>query len=212
MIEYLPWWLGGIALATLTVGFWYILQRPLGVSGAWARVVMWRHDKAIERAEAPFRANPEMLKDALMAATVEAFGEQAVQEALARRHQTASPKVPVAGSGAMPHRTPWTAHLVFLVMMAAGGLLTSAATGQYEPRIDLGELHRSLFGGGMSYWLTLIVGGALVGFGTQWANGCTSGHALSGASRLAPASLIATATFFASAVAVSFLLHVAGGM
>lgn len=40
-------------------------------------------------------------------------------------------------------------------------------------------------------------GGVLVGFGTRYAGGCTSGHTISGISNLNPASMVASAAFFA---------------
>ncbi len=42
----------------------------------------------------------------------------------------------------------------------------------------------------------LIIGGLLVGFGTRYAGGCTSGHAISGLSNLQLPSLIAVIGFF----------------
>lgn len=48
-----------------------------------------------------------------------------------------------------------------------------------------------------SGWLTLFIGGLLVGFGTRYANGCTSGHAIFGLSILSGSSLLATISFFA---------------
>lgn len=45
-------------------------------------------------------------------------------------------------------------------------------------------------------FILMIIGGFLVGFGTRWANGCTSGHAISGISDLQPLSIIATIGFF----------------
>jgi len=45
--------------------------------------------------------------------------------------------------------------------------------------------------------IILIVGGFLVGFGTRYAGGCTSGHAISGLSNLQVPSLIAVIGFFA---------------
>jgi len=42
----------------------------------------------------------------------------------------------------------------------------------------------------------LVLGGFLVGFGTRWAGGCTSGHAITGLSNLQLASLIAVIGFF----------------
>lgn len=44
--------------------------------------------------------------------------------------------------------------------------------------------------------LLLVVGGLLVGFGTRYAGGCTSGHAITGLSSLQKPSLIAVIGFF----------------
>ena len=51
----------------------------------------------------------------------------------------------------------------------------------------------------------LLGAGVLVGYGAKLAGGCTSGNGLSGTSMLSPAALAATATFFATGIAVSFL-------
>jgi uncharacterized membrane protein YedE/YeeE len=51
-------------------------------------------------------------------------------------------------------------------------------------------------------WPVIIAGGLLVGFGTRMASGCTSGHGVCGIARLSPRSIVATAVFMATAVAV----------
>jgi uncharacterized protein len=53
----------------------------------------------------------------------------------------------------------------------------------------------------------LVVSGFLIGYGAKLAGGCTSGNGLSGNAVLSPASLVATATFFGTAIAVSFLIE-----
>ena len=210
MMEYLSWWAGALALSAIVIGFWLSIGRPLGVSGSWARIVMWREDRKIEEAEAPFRANPQMLQDVLIRATVEHFGEEAVFAALSRNGEKpiAAPSAAAAG---LRSRATWTMHAVFLIMLIWGGLLASLFSGGFQPQFALGELHSQLFGSGMGYIITLFVGGAMVGFGTQLGGGCTSGHGLSGCSRLVPASLLATAAFFGTAVVVSLLIHLFGG-
>ena len=45
--------------------------------------------------------------------------------------------------------------------------------------------------------ILIVGGGLLVGFGTAYAGGCTSGHAISGLAALDPASLVAVVAFFA---------------
>lgn len=60
-------------------------------------------------------------------------------------------------------------------------------------------------------WPALVVGGLLVGFGTQLGNGCTSGHGVCGIARLSPRSMVATGVFVASAVVTVYVTrHVAG--
>jgi len=51
----------------------------------------------------------------------------------------------------------------------------------------------------------LLVAGVLIGYGSKLAGGCTSGNGLSGTAMLSRASLAATATFFATGIAVSFI-------
>ncbi len=55
-------------------------------------------------------------------------------------------------------------------------------------------------------WLLLGGGGFLVGFGTAYAGGCTSGHGLSGIGDLQLPSLIALLAFFAGGIIGTFLL------
>lgn len=53
--------------------------------------------------------------------------------------------------------------------------------------------------------LILVIGGILVGFGTRYAGGCTSGHAITGLSSLQLPSLIAVIGFFIGGL---FMTHV----
>jgi uncharacterized protein len=52
-------------------------------------------------------------------------------------------------------------------------------------------------------FLLMIFGGFLVGFGTRWAGGCTSGHGIMGLSALQWPSLVATACFFMGGIIFS---------
>ena len=51
----------------------------------------------------------------------------------------------------------------------------------------------------------LALAGLLVGLGTRYAGGCTSGHGVCGVSRLSPRSLVATAVFMAAGFATVFV-------
>jgi uncharacterized membrane protein YedE/YeeE len=57
----------------------------------------------------------------------------------------------------------------------------------------------------------LLVAGLLVGAGTRYGSGCTSGHGVCGLSRLSPRSLAATAAFMLAGFATVFVVrHVFG--
>jgi hypothetical protein len=61
----------------------------------------------------------------------------------------------------------------------------------------------------LTHWpavVALVGGGWLIGFGTAWAGGCTSGHAITGIADLQLASMIATAAFMAGGFASTYLL------
>lgn len=75
---------------------------------------------------------------------------------------------------------------VFLLGMVLGATVCfQLGYGGFSPRSTL------------SPWI-LIVGGALVGFGTSLGNGCTSGHGVCGLGRRSWRSLVATLTFMAT--------------
>lgn len=59
---------------------------------------------------------------------------------------------------------------------------------------------------------TLVLAGLLVGVGTRYGAGCTSGHGVCGLSRLSPRSLVATLSFMAAGfVTVYVVRHLIGG-
>lgn len=51
----------------------------------------------------------------------------------------------------------------------------------------------------------LVLGGFLVGFGSVWGSGCTSGHGVCGISRLSVRSFVATITFMVAGFATVFV-------
>ena len=74
--------------------------------------------------------------------------------------------------------------LAFLLGMAVAPFIAASLfpTAIAVPRIDAG-------------YLTIAGAGLLVGFGTRFGSGCTSGHGVCGLSRLSPRSLVSTLTF-----------------
>ena len=55
-------------------------------------------------------------------------------------------------------------------------------------------------------FVVMVLGGFLVGFGARWANGCTSGHAISGLAELQWPSLLAVVGFFVGGLVATHLV------
>jgi uncharacterized membrane protein YedE/YeeE len=102
----------------------------------------------------------------------------------------------ILGGLLSPRRGDVAWRLSFLVGMALAPLVASslfpAAIGL--PRIDAG-------------YLTIAGAGLLVGFGTRYGSGCTSGHGVCGLSRLSPRSLVSTLTFMGAGFLMVYLLR-----
>jgi len=55
--------------------------------------------------------------------------------------------------------------------------------------------------------LAALAGGILLGFGSRWADGCTSGHGISGAMQLAVSSWISACCFFSGGILAAWFLY-----
>ncbi|MFI2411520.1 YeeE/YedE thiosulfate transporter family protein [Streptomyces sp. NPDC018947] len=211
MSDYWPWWAGAAGLALITVNYALATDRSFGVSSAWDRVLHWRRERRLERMDEEF-TDERALADALAAATAEHFGT--APAAPTAPYETKQPLAtdvePTVSEGA-PVRSPGPAPLVtqaaLLVSIFFGGLIAAVTSGRFDLRFDMGPGFRDVVTAhSATMVLLLFAGGVLVGFGTRLAGGCSSGHGLNGCGRLRPVSLVATAVFFGTAVAVSFLL------
>jgi len=56
-------------------------------------------------------------------------------------------------------------------------------------------------------WMAVIIAGVLVGFGSAYGSGCTSGHGICGLSRLSPRSLVATLSFMLTGFITVFMIR-----
>jgi hypothetical protein len=55
--------------------------------------------------------------------------------------------------------------------------------------------------------LVAVLGGALLGFGARWADGCTSGHGISGTMQLAVSGWISAIFFFIGGIIMASILY-----
>jgi len=80
----------------------------------------------------------------------------------------------------------------FIAGLVGAPLLYALFAGLPHPEIDASQG-------------TLIAAGLLVGVGTRYGSGCTSGHGVCGLSRLSPRSLVATMSFMAGGFATVYI-------
>lgn len=80
-----------------------------------------------------------------------------------------------------------------------GGLLAAPALYGLFNRFPVATIEAS--------FPVIVLAGVLVGVGTRYGSGCTSGHGVCGISRLSPRSLAATATFMAAGVVTVFVVR-----
>ncbi len=88
-----------------------------------------------------------------------------------------------------------TGRVMFILGLVAAPLLYAMLSGDWAPMTIAGSS------------ALLVVAGLLVGFGSIWGGGCTSGHGICGLSRLSFRSLVAVATFMATAIITVFIIR-----
>lgn len=84
--------------------------------------------------------------------------------------------------------------LAFVLGMLVAPDLYRLVVGPTQQRID-------------ATWGMVVMAGLLVGVGTRYGSGCTSGHGVCGLSRMSPRSLVATLAFMGAGFVTVFLIR-----
>ena len=84
--------------------------------------------------------------------------------------------------------------LAFVLGMLVAPGLYWLVVGPTQPRID-------------ATWGMVVMAGLLVGVGTRYGSGCTSGHGVCGLTRMSPRSLVATLAFMGAGFVTVFLIR-----
>jgi uncharacterized protein len=95
---------------------------------------------------------------------------------------------------------------MLVIGIVIGAFVSARLSGSFQPRL-VPETWLAGFGpGGALRVGAAFAGGVLLGFGARWADGCTSGHGISGAMQLAVSSWISAICFFIGGVVAAYLL------
>ena len=100
----------------------------------------------------------------------------------------------IVGGLLRPHRGDMAWRAAFVVGLVGAPLLYGLFAAAPQLRIDAG-------------YGALVLSGLLVGIGTRYGSGCTSGHGVCGLSRLSMRSLAATAAFMGAGFVTVFVLR-----
>ena len=100
----------------------------------------------------------------------------------------------VVGGLLLPARGDVGWRVAFVLGLLAAPAAYVLAARLPHPQIDAG-------------WGALVLAGLLVGIGTRYGSGCTSGHGVCGLSRLSPRSLAATAAFMGAGFLTVFVVR-----
>ena len=89
-----------------------------------------------------------------------------------------------------------------------GSLISALLSGDFEWQW-VPSLWAATFGNSPAVRIIgAVIGGIFLGFGARWADGCTSGHGISGTLQLAVSSWISAIFFFVGGILAAFLLFV----
>jgi hypothetical protein len=103
-----------------------------------------------------------------------------------------------------PAEIDWEWMLVVGVFI--GAFLSAAASGQLAVAWTPGRWVSAFGPTPLARWGVALAGGVLMGFGSRWAGGCTSGHGISGALQMAVSSWLAAICFFLGGIAAAMLI------
>lgn len=99
---------------------------------------------------------------------------------------------------------------MLVVGVVIGAFISSKLSGYFQLRMVpgeiTGELNRTIVTVPYARWITAFIGGILMGVGSRWAGGCTSGHGISGTLQLSIGSWLAAISFFIGGIAAAMLI------
>lgn len=95
---------------------------------------------------------------------------------------------------------------MLVVGLIVGAFISAITSGAFEIIFVPRDWVASVGTSGVIRLIVALIGGIILGFGSRWAGGCTSGHGISGTLQLAVSSWIAACCFFVGGIATAMLL------
>lgn len=101
---------------------------------------------------------------------------------------------------------------MLVIGIVIGAFISAKLSGQFQLKWVPGKWLAAFGAVPATRWLVAFIGGILMGIGSRWAGGCTSGHGISGTLQLALSGWLAAICFFIGGIAVAmFIFKVLAG-
>ena len=124
----------------------------------------------------------------------------AVEKAISPDHVNNNEYLAQYGGG---KENPLANYLIFQIIgVFVGGIISGVMSGRFRSEINHGPQITD-----RQRWLFAVIGGALFGFGSKLARGCTSGVALTGGAALSLGSWVTMLAIFAGAYATAYFVR-----
>jgi hypothetical protein len=98
--------------------------------------------------------------------------------------------------------------LMLVVGVVIGSFISAIISGDFQVGVWVPSLWSSAFGdSALLRVLVAVAGGIILGFGSRFADGCTSGHGISGTLQLAVSSWISAIFFFVGGIITAHIIY-----
>lgn len=97
--------------------------------------------------------------------------------------------------------------IMLVIGIVLGAFLSAQLSGSFNLTVVPTMWAREVSDSAVIRFFVAVVGGIFLGIGARWANGCTSGHGITGTSQLSAISWVATIAFFIGGIAAAFLIY-----
>lgn len=97
--------------------------------------------------------------------------------------------------------------ILLVIGIVFGAFVSAQLSGSFNLTTVPNMWAREISDSAVLRFFVAVIGGILLGIGSRWANGCTSGHSISGTSLLSAISWVSSIAFFVGGIAVALLLY-----
>ena len=97
--------------------------------------------------------------------------------------------------------------IMLVIGIILGAFVSALLSGSFNIAVVPNMWAREISTSSVLRLFVAVAGGIFLGIGARWADGCTSGHGISGTSLLSVISWVASIAFFVGGIAVAFLIY-----